>query len=524
MKFPVKTLLLFIFLAVLPLSLGAQLTDPFSWSTDLSPRTVSPGGEIPFEVQFLIPPKHHLYKDKMGLMIVDGTSDAQDFSLKPLDFTPSMKAKDPFTGRDVEIFEAGAVIKTAIQAKKGAGDGDHKLKLLLTYQGCSDQLCFRFTQKEIEVPITVASANLEASKERRGDFTDNLFQNRGFLWVLFFTFLGGIGSAFTPCVLPIIPITLAFIGVRKTEDKLGKNFFYSLLLVLSMSLTYALLGLTASLFGRSLGFLFQNPYFLLIGVALFLTFSLSLFGLFEIQVPLALRNRLAKLGGAGAWGSILSGFTVGFLAAPCVGPVIASLLLYVAHERNLIRGFVLLFVYGVGMGSLFLIIGTFYHRLAAKIHGGRFTVWIERTFAVLLLLPAAYYGSIAYGHFHKARSTPVTSMHWIKDSDEGFAEAKKGNKPLFVDFFASWCFPCVEMEKGTFSNAELQNFLSSKFVPVKVDCTEETPQCKKMVDRYGVVGWPTFLILNPNGEVMETVVGKNLTAKELEEILRKYGG
>lgn len=444
----------------------------------------------------------------MGLTLLKAP---EGISLAPVQTSPSMVKKDPFTGEDVEIFEEAAEVTTQILLSSDLKNVPSGVTLKLTYQGCSDKLCYRFNEKEIEIPL----------KARGAAWTDPApLRDRGFLVMLLLTFLGGIGSAFTPCVLPIIPITLAFIGVRKQGEGVGRNFFLSLVLVLSMSLTYAAMGSAAAVLGRSLGFLFQNPYFLIFGIVLFAAFALSMFGAFEIQVPLAFRNKIAKWGGAGVVGSILSGFTVGFLAAPCVGPLIASLLLYVAKGQNLAEGFALLFVYGLGMGLIFLVIGTFYHRLAAKVHGGPAMVWIKRLLGVVLLVPAFYYGSIVVGHFRQG-TTVSTSRFWIEDAEEGFAKARRENKPLFVDFFASWCFPCVQMEKGTFTDPDLQRFLSEKTVPVRVDCTEETPQCKKMVERYNVVGWPTFLVLSPDETVLQSYVGESFSAEELISRLKQ---
>lgn len=496
---------------------AAQVGDPFQWTVDTQPRFVRPGEEFPIEVAFVIPPRGYLYQDKMSLSILEG----EGFEIAPLEFTPGVRKKDPFTGQVHDVFEGGTIIRTRLKAKEGTGE--KQLKLLLTYQGCSETLCYRLMKREIEIPVILGTGAVS-----RGSFFRNLwdpaanpFRHEGIFLLLLLTFLGGLASDFTPCVLPIIPITLAFIGLRKGENRPARNFLLTLVFVLAMSLTYAGLGVFAAALGKSLGFIFQNGLFLAFAALLYLVLALSLFGLFEIQLPLPVRNGLAKLGGAGFIGSILSGFTIGFLAAPCIGPLIASLLLYVAQDRNLLKGFLLLFTYGLGMGSLFLVVGTFYHRLASKVHGGVFMVWVRRVFAILLLVPAAYYGSIAWAHLSPETGRTENPL-WIHDPQAGFARAAAEGKPLFVDFFASWCLPCVEMEKGTFIDEELRRFLKEHYVPVKVDCTEETASCEEMVERYSIVGWPTFLILSPEGNVIESIVGRRLSASELRERLENH--
>lgn len=514
MKGITKWLLLVIFIAHFPLL--AQSEDPFQWEFDGSSRRVGPGEALRLEITFRIPPRHFLYKEKFELSLKEG----EGFELGPLEFSPAIKKKDPFFEKEMEVFEAGALLKATVRATPNAPLGERVVRLELAYQGCSDSLCYRLMRREVALPVEiVASPSLRQNRTR--EMVDT-FRNRSLWFLLLLAFLAGVGSDFTPCVLPIIPITLAFIGVRKGEKSTRRNFFLTLVFVFSMAATYAAMGVAATLLGKSLGFLFQNVFFLIFASLLYLLLALSLLGFFELQIPLGIRNRIARWGGEGIWGSMLSGLTIGFLAAPCIGPVIASLLLYVAQERDLVKGFTLLLSYGLGMGSLFLIIGTFYHRFAQKVRGGAYTVWIKRVFALLLLVPTFYYGRLAATQLVQSKAPRITSeVFWIQDLETGFSRAAAEQKPIFVDFYAAWCLPCVDMENRTFSNDDLQALLLERFVPIKVDCTQETPQCREMVEKYSVVGWPTFLILTAEGEVVESIVGKSLSSSQLMEILEK---
>ncbi len=506
-----KTLILFFFIGFLiPPVHGVEFTNPFEWEVNLSEKQIQAGEDIPLEIFFRIPPKHFLYRNKLELQILEG----EGFHLSAPEYSPSYSKKDPFSEKTLEIFESTATLKTKIQSESNLSPGQYTLKLLLSYQGCSDSLCYRQMKHELSLPILIKSASNKTSIPVLA---------KSFWLALLLTFLAGIGSDFTPCVLPIIPITLAFFGVQKKQEG-SKNILLSSFFILAMALTYSTLGMAAALLGKGLGFLFQNSYFLIFTTLLYFVLALSLFGLFDIQLPFVLRNRLARLGGQGILGAGLAGVTTGFLAAPCVGPLIASLLLYVAQERNVLRGFALLFTYGLGMGSVFFVVGTFYQRFATKIRGGAYTIWVKRVFGVLILLPAIYYGSIAYQQLHSPSSKIIEvpqNSFWMTDPDQAFAKASAEGKPLFVDFFATWCLPCVKMEQQTFSDPKVQAFLREHFIPVQMNCTQETPACQKMIERYSVVGWPTMLVLTPEGKVQESFVGRSFSPEELLQTLSK---
>ncbi len=335
--------------------------DPFRWDLQVRPEVVRPGEEFLVEATFLIPPRHHLYKDKTRIEVVSGDG----FRSRSSSSSPAVVRRDPFYGKEMEVYEVGATIRENFSMDPGIAAGQREIRFLVAYQGCSESLCYREMRHIVPIKVTVEGAS-PAGASSVG--TSQAGIKRHFLGRTVLAFLGGLATDFTPCVLPIIPITLAFIGVRR-ERRVLRNVFFTFIMVLSMSLTYAALGIAAASLGKSLGFLFQGIWFSALVAVFYLLFGLALLGFLPFQAPLPLRNRMARWGGEGVWGSTLTGVTIGFLAAPCVGPVIASILLFIAEEGDRLQGFLLLFSFGLGMGSLFLVASIFYHSLSGRMPG-----------------------------------------------------------------------------------------------------------------------------------------------------------
>jgi thiol:disulfide interchange protein DsbD len=179
---------------------------------------------------------------------------------------------------------------------------------------------------------------------------------------------------------------------------------------------------------------------------------------------------------------------MGLVASPCSGPVLASVLGYVALAGSYALGFVLLLVYGAGMGLLLLVVGTAYGELAGKLRGGAWMLWIRRGLGILLLFPAAFYrGSL---------------FPWT-------------GRPVMLEFTAAWCPPCQALEHHFFSRADIARE-SAALVPLRVDATVESREVRALISRYRVVGWPTVLFLSPEGRPYEDLRVGDYDPKAIE--------
>ncbi len=208
-------------------------------------------------------------------------------------------------------------------------------------------------------------------------------------------FIAGVAVSFTPCVYPVIPLTLGFIGARSAGSKL-RGFLLSLVYVLGMALMYAILGAFASLSGKLFGSIGSNPitYFLVANVCLIL--GLSMLDVFQIpQISLSgsltAKNRGASLPDRqGFFGAFVIGLFSGLIVGPCTAPVLAAVLVYVGSKHNLIYGFSLLFTFGYGVGFLMIILGTFTGLLASIPKSGQWLERVKKIFGFVLILAAEY--------------------------------------------------------------------------------------------------------------------------------------
>ena len=229
-------------------------------------------------------------------------------------------------------------------------------------------------------------------------------------WGAAVVFAGGLLTALTPCVYPLIPITVSVFGARKAEGR-GRALLLTSAYIVGMGVVFSALGILAAKTGQAFGALLGHPA-VVTGLAVFLLLlATSMFGAFELALPPAWQSRLTSVGGAGVAGAFLMGSVSGFLAAPCTGPVLTGLLAFVAKSANTTLGATLLFIYALGIGVPFFLIGVFTVRLP---RGGVWMEWVKSVLGIMLV-------ALAFNYLKDA-------LPWARDAVKGLG-AQVGQWP-----------------------------------------------------------------------------------------------
>src|SRR5262249_9118798 len=339
-------------------------------------------------------------------------------------------------------------------------------------------------------------------------------------------------------------------GARQAQHR-ARSIALSGTYVAGIAAMYSVLGLVAALSGKAFGTVLSSPAVVILLAVFLLALAASMFGAFEIALPSALQQKLTSVGGAGFAGAFAMGLVAGIIAAPCTGPVLAGVLAYVATQRNAVLGFWMLFTYALGMGLLFFVLG------ATSLRLPRSGAWMETVKSVLgvalvaaavtLLLPflprpgslplslrtvaiaagvlgcagvvagalsLSFHGDgrekamkaaalvlllgavgLRFGWAGKPLEAAGALIPWVRDEKAAVQQSRATGKPLLIDFFAEWCAACKELDLHTWTDPVVAKEVSDRFVPLKIDGTEESAQTDELYKKYNVPGLPTVLML-----------------------------
>ncbi|OHB98498.1 MAG: hypothetical protein A2W74_04440 [Planctomycetes bacterium RIFCSPLOWO2_12_38_17] len=404
----VKSMFLVVIVLFLSLPVISGETSPFKISANLLKERVTAGDTVPVIILFSIASNHHIYKDQIRIE----SGNPEQFSLESMEL-PAGKIKfDTFLEKEVELYEGQIEIKSYIRVSKDVSAGSSSIRLEVHYQGCSDKICFTPKMEEFTIPVQVEQASWTAGiasgeekpthpvskpvKEVEAGGFQKTIESKGIFVSLILIFLAGVGLSFTPCVYPMIPITVAVIGgqtsgEQTTARKPLKAFFLSLIYVLGISIVYSALGVTAASTGALFGTALQSPWVVGFVVAVFVGLAMSMFGVYYLRVPSFISDRMGTGTRKGIIGVFVMGLVSGIVASPCIGPALASLLVYIASTGNKFLGFWMLFVFAWGIGVLLIVLGTFSGAIKAIPKSGAWMEIVERIFGILLLGAALYY-------------------------------------------------------------------------------------------------------------------------------------
>ncbi|MCG2661026.1 MAG: thioredoxin family protein, partial [Kiritimatiellae bacterium] len=317
------------------------------------------------------------------------------------------------------------------------------------------------------------------------------------LWLSVLVLLvGGLALNLTPCVLPMIPVNLAIIGAGTGARSRRRGATLGALYGLGMAAAYGILGLLVVLTGSKFGALNASPWFNLSVAVLFAVLALAMFDVYAIDFS-RFQGRFNTIGmGGGALVIVALGALAAILSGACVAPVVLSVLLLSASLYAQGHGAALLlpFILGLGMALPWPLAGA---GLAWLPKPGRWMERIKHGFGVLILLAAVYY---AYTGFTIWRQQPPSGARdgWLTSLPEALSRADREQKPVFIDFWASWCKNCHAMDATTFRNAQVRQQLES-FVRVKVQAEHPNqPPDRDILDAFAVMGLPTYVVLIPN--------------------------
>lgn len=538
------------------------------------------------------------------------TSGSEEFKIAGTFFPPDKSYRFVFSDNEVRVYEGENYFGATVVLPADIKDGDYKIPVKLSYQACDDKQCYRPMTEIVELEINVNNAesrpeenaevfgNIDFSKPTQTSTTEStnndsgqlkenertseapaeedeiskFIEEEGMVLALLLIFAGGLALNLTPCVYPLIPITISYFGAQGGGSKF-QSIMMGVFYALGMAVTYSTLGVVAASTGSLLGNALQNPFVIAFVALILITLGLSMFGLYEIKVP----QKLALAGNknrSGLVGSLLMGLLVGLIAAPCIGPFVLSLLLYVAKIADPFMGFILFFVLAMGLGFPYIFLAAFSNTLSKLPRSGEWMEGVKIIFGLILfgmalntlapIIPDEVYKIVFPGYIilagiylllidRKGQTSKGYSIiknliviaaiiwgTWELKPNEGTAEVefawmtsveqidgsvKVEKKPVMIDFWAEWCAQCKELDKYTYTDQEIID-LSKSFNNIKIDLTQEN---SAITDRFDIKGLPVVIFMDSQGNELRDLrvtgfLEPEEFKKKLESALEKENG
>lgn len=419
------------------------------------PMKAAPGQTTEVQIDMVLVEHYKAYVERFKLKAIAPSELKVDVPR----LSPVVQFMDSVSKKMKDGVKEKGVLKATVEVPVDFAPGEYNVEFAMTYQACTVEHCLFPKTIPVHARLTVAEAgaSLAATSPMSGD-ADNAsaaeagsvstpksgFEEamaKGLFFAFVFVFLGGVLTSLTPCVYPMIPITLAVIGARAKGQTRVKSFSLSVTYVLGIAVTYSMLGVLAASTGAMFGSALSNIYVVTAIALLFLAMGLSMYGLFEIQAPAFIRDRLGATNtGTGYSGVFMTGLVSGIVASPCIGPVLVTILTWIAQTGSKALGFGLLFTFAMGMGVLLVVLGTFSHLLNKVPKGGHWMEVVKFTFGTAMVCMALYYVAPLYPTwlFHGLLGIAlvlIASAYGAFDANEGLTGALRMRKGAMIVTF-----------------------------------------------------------------------------------------
>ncbi len=461
--------------------------------------------------------------------------DDRQINTKNIQLPRGIEKFDETFGKKMEIYPNPFLVTIPFVQKAEQG-----IRLELDLQGCADGgICYPPMTyqyflaapgvKVAPIPdtdlrpssgsVNTQSMSLAGLWSGRDDISSikSYLENADLAYLLLGFLLLGVALAFTPCVLPMLPILSSIVLGKQGDLPIGKvrSAYLALAYILGMALLYALAGILTAALGSGVQRALQSPIALMIFSGLLLFLAGSLFGFYELRMPQAWQNKVDQMAGRQKGGSLFGAFALGaistLVASPCITAPLASVLGFVAQTGSMMLGGALLFVMALGMGLPLLLIALGARSVIPS--AGAWMVWLQRALGVMLVLLAIWIVWPAFSMLRgetdpqnssrlEKRISPNLVFQVVRSPEELqiiLQKAQENKKLVLLDFYADWCISCKEMEAITFTNPEVAKEMS-RFVLVQVDVTVNNSSTQALLKQYGLFGPPAILLFNGLGD------------------------
>lgn len=514
----------FILISILPVLLLGQsaLAQTFLPVDQAFRLNVDVAGPRAVHVDFRLAPGVYLYREQMKLQWQAAGAEPMTLAW---DLPPGQSKHDPNFDRVLEVYHAdvggGATLP---DGAKGEG------RLTVGYQGCADAgICYPPQQRQFKVTLdadgsvagvqpfetsSVVTAPTDVGAEAQGGDRIRQALASGKLWVVVPVFLlAGLLLSLTPCVLPMVPILSSIIVGQRDQVGRARGFALALSYSQGMALVYTALGVAAGLLGQGLSAYLQHPWVVLAFAALMIVLALSMFGLYELQLPAAVQSWLGAGSSHLPGGRFVSVFAMGVVSAlivsPCVSAPLAGALLYISQTRDVGLGAAALYAMAWGMSVPLLLVGLSAGSLLPRT--GPWMKAVKALFGVLMLVMAAWVSRPAWPYVQTqwlGRSVlsathqsvlPFQRVRSVAELDAALAQAKAAGQTVMLDFYADWCTSCLEMEHDTFTDPLVQDRLRP-VVLLQADVTLNSADDRALLQRFQLFGPPGIVFFDANGQ------------------------